>query len=143
VLYGNIDARKTLVTPRTSASGLSQNSEDALLRAFAELPRGDTRDTLIDIARGARAALATMAGDNARSVVRDSVSELVGAASATTLDLARLDLTIATLDGQPASGMGSEASWQTLKDRCTSMRAERVAQLSEAVRVLGLIKQFS
>ncbi len=139
VMYGHIDAGRTLLAPRSHAAGLSPKTENSLLRAFAELPRGETRDALIDITRGARAALAAVAGDNTRSVVRDSVGELVEAAAATALDLARLDLTIGTLGDAHASQASNQGSWDALRERCAVMRVARVAQLADAVRVLGSI----
>ena len=137
VVYGHFDAQKPLLDGSGATSGLPRDGESVLVAAFAELQTGTAREQLVDITRVARTVFTTIEPDH--HDLRASAGELVTAACATALDVSRLDVTLALISEDGSGRSEGATSLTGLRGRCATMREQRVDQLAQALRVLGMI----
>ena len=135
--YGHLDAQRPLIGGSGAVSGLPRDVERALVGAFAELPAGSARDQLVDITRVARTVLTALEPEH--EDLHASVGELVTAACATTLDVYRLDVTLASISEDGTDQAMDDTSFMRLRERCATRREQRMDQLAQALRVLGTI----
>ena len=137
VVYGHLNVQKPLLEGSGATSGLPRDVESVLVGAFAELQTGTAREQLVDITRVARTVFTTIESDH--HDLRASVGELVTAACATALDVSRLDVTLASISEDGSGWAEGGTSLAGLRGRCATMREQRVDQLAQALRVLGMI----
>ena len=137
VVYGHFNAQKPLLDGSGATSGLPRDVESVLVGALAELQTGTAREQLVDITRVARTVFTTIEPDH--HDLRASVGELVTAACATALDVSRLDVTLASISEDGSGRSKGGTSLTGLRGRCATMREQRVDQLAQALRVLGMI----
>ena len=137
VVYGHLNALKPILGGSGATSGLPSDVENVLVGAFSELQTGTAREQLVDITRVARTVFTTIEPDH--HDLRASVGELVTAACATAFDVSRLDVTLASISEDGSSRSEGDSSLTGLRGRCARMREQRVDQLAQALRVLGMI----
>ena len=137
VVYGHLNAQKPLLDVSGAKSVLQGEVEDAVASAFAELQPGTAREQLVDITRVARTVFTAIETDH--HDLRASVGGLVTAACETALDVSRLDVTLESISDGGGGRSGGETCLAGLRGRCATMRQQRIDQLAQAVRVLGMI----
>ena len=137
VVYGHLNAQKPLLGGSGEKSSLPEEVESVVVGAFAELQAGTARERLVDITRIARTVFASLEPDH--QDLCTSVGELVRASCATALDVSRLDVTLASISEGGSGRSERDKSLAGLRGRCSMMREQRVDQLAQALRVLGMI----
>jgi hypothetical protein len=132
-------ASRPLLRPADHAQ-LPAETETALRKAFAHA-QGRPRELLGDLVRIARPLVATLERDGDPALVAGSLSELLVAASATTLEVSRLNTTHSTVQDLLSSGTAPEsaADLRAAAKRCADAAATGMRRLVEAVRAVAEI----
>jgi hypothetical protein len=130
-------ASRPLLRPADHAQ-LPAATETALRKAFAHA-QGRPRELLGDLVRIGRPLVATLEREGDPALVAGSLGELLVAASATTLEVSRLNTTHSTVQDLLSSGTASESAedLRAAAKRCADAAATGMRRLVEAVRAVA------
>ncbi len=133
--------RDRVLVPPANDVALPASTESTLVDALAALPDARARGLLGDVGRIARPLARSVQRDGDPGGLRDCISDLVVAAAATALEVARLEETVAVLEDHDGADADPPAAARTaaIVERCREAAATGTRQLVDAVAMLGQV----